>query len=407
MTSVKQAFDELLGETSFGKKLYKRLHERSLALITKNEQYTNLFGGKLIGSQQVMYTYKDQELLFQEVYGLETEQVKEAIKSITTINKSFKVSADPVNLILFYTVHRFANEPGLNMREKNQYIIEALNYFNMRTLIVLISNYFIYPIKETDAILLIENLSNRYIIKQKDSWKDYTQYRSEEFIKSKFYRHITRLKDDDQLVKAINDLYTRTKDTLKNIYKEMLVIKDNKDRMTSRKNSVKDIDGKDVLLDKTDSAETYIKYLHTTLNSDQSFIKHEAVEISVSIIKTLNDRDFKDFLEKLYEFSHKKSSSLKKVHEFSEAVLLNAIEYLMKNKYIVRKNINLVNVIDRLSGNILYSRGDDVVINDIKDQGDDLVKEVMPRINDRKAGSLRNGLYVYICVRAFAKDYFG
>lgn len=409
MLTVKEAMDDLFRNVKFDASLYKKIMHKNIAFITKNDDHKNFFGGQLIGCYPVMYTLTDQNGFFSDLYNLEYTSAAGAMKEITTLNQSYKVSADPINITIMYTVYRFFNNKALSQTDKHKFALSILDYFSYRTISVIISNYFIYPINENEAVSLLERLSNRYIIKQKKNWIEYCQYRSQEFIDrtSKFVPVLTKLNDDNMLAAAINDLFIRTKDTLKNIYKEFIDMNNSGTAMSSRKTSVVDIDGKDILADKVNSPDSYYKYVVTTLSDKNSFIKEECVEIAVSIIKTVDYSSFKKFLLELMEFIHEKKDNYKMVTDHMHSVINTALAYLVDNDYLIRENHNLLYIIEKISSNVLHARGQDLEINLVKDEGALICAKVM-KIDkgNKKIFNIRNSFYVYIVLRSLSKKYY-
>lgn len=403
--SVKQSLDGLLAGVVFDKKLFNAIQVHNFDFLTKNSEHRNLFGGQLIGCYRVKYTLYDQQS-FLSIFNLETEQVRHAISKITTINKSFKILTDPVNLLCFYTAHRFLSSPTLKKEDKLKYAAEIFNFFSYRTLVVIISNYFIYPTSEQEATALLERLSYKYVIKNVRNWKEYCAYRSSEYLQSKHALLITEFTDDQALPNAINDLYNRTKDTIKNIYREFLILKEQQDTVAHRKSILIDLEGKEVIPDKLNTADSHYDYLLTTLTSKDLFIRPEVVQAATSIVKNADEKTLIEFLECLYEYTHKGKSNFEEVISIINRQTLFIINYLNNNSIIFNKN--LLDTLNKITGIVLYSRSTDKTLNDLKDDVDKLIKDVYLSIKrsvfpNRKIPDTRNSFFIYIYIRMFLK----
>ncbi|EKD89551.1 MAG: hypothetical protein ACD_33C00045G0018 [uncultured bacterium] len=405
----KEAFDQLYKDVKFDRNLYKKILSNNIDFITKNDEYKNLFGGQLIGCYLVKYTYIDMNNFFNNVLNIDNERVEKAVDSISTINKSFKISSDSVNLTCYYIAHRFLTNKDLKEKDRIQYAEEILTYFNYRTLVVICSNYFIYPISESQALTLFEKLSNKYLIKKLKNWNEYCKYRSTEYIKSKYLSLLLKLNDDEELANAINDLFIRTKDTLKNIYKDFIDMQENDDIIKNKKNVITDVEGKEVIVDKLNTPESYYIYLEGMLSDKNNFIKDTYMDVTVNIIKNLSFNQLKELLDNMYEYMYKDKDSYNKITILYKEILINAILYLQKNEYSLHKKSNILTVMNFLVGNLLYARGTDLEINEIKDKSHKLIidvykKTINKKLSDKVLNNLKNGLYVYIVLRAIVES---
>jgi hypothetical protein len=405
--TAKTALDDLFKNVKFDSGLYKKIMYKDITFITRNDDHKNFFGGQVVGCYPIYYGLADQEGFFVDLFDISFADAQKATKSITTINQTFKISSDTINLVIMYVAYRFYSSKDVSHSDKEKYVLSILDYFNYRTLAVLVSNYFTYPISENEAVSLFERLSNRYIIKNVKNWREYCQYRSKKFYESRFIDIFKTFKNDKDLVDGINDLFKRTKDMLLNIYREFIDMSENEKSLGSRKTSVKDIEGNDVLADRSNTPETYYNYLLGTLSDGNSFIKEEIVDAVSNIVKTVEYDDFKEFLLRMLDYTHAKKDNFKEVTDFMHDVISSAIEYLMENDYIIREHHNLLYVMDKVSSNILYARGGDLAINEIKDRGEVIVMKITKHHEGhKKVFSLRNAFYVYIVLRALTKKYY-
>lgn len=402
--NAKQALDELFSNYNFDTAFYKKLVYNNIEFITKNNEHRQLFGSRLIGCFHVKYTTYEKNIFYNNLFNLETEDVVKAIDKINTINKTFKIARDDINLVTFYIAHRFLSNENLSKDKRIEYAKEILNYFSYRTLILLSSMYFVYPISEEKALTLTEKLSNRYVIKKLKNWNEYCQYRSEEYLNSKYMDFLIKFNKDIDLPNAINDLYGRTKDTLKNIYIEFMDMLEKDEIIKSKSNVVSDIEGQEVILDKLNTPEVYFSKVESLLSDKNSFIKKDLIDVTIDIVNTVSFKNLEEALSYILDFSFKDKDSNIAVREFINDVLINCIEYLHRNNIYLSKGSNVLAVINHVVGNILFARGTDVDINKLKEKGDKLIKTVYKSskkyITDRNVKNMRNAIYVYIVLVA-------
>ena len=401
---AKQALDTLFEGVKFDTQLYHKLVQTNIELITRSQEHSQLFSGRAIGCYFIKYTSSDSALFYDNLFDLTPEHVQEAIEGITSYPKSFKIARDDVNLTTLYIAHRFLSNPSLSDKQKKLYAKEALNYFSYRTLIVITSNYFVYPISEAKATTLVERLNNKYLIKRLKNWSEYCQYRSDEYLESKYGEWLTSFTDDKALPNAVSDLFGRTKDTIKNIYGEFVRMMESDEVIKSKSGIWKDADGQDSIADRIDSSDAYYAKLEALLADSSSFIRSECIAVVVDILPHLSHQSVKELLEQVANYAYADRTSYAQVQSFAQAVVTNAMEYLRRNSVYLSKGVSVPQAMNMLVGNVLYARGTDIEVSRIKEQGDKLLKKVHKvnkvRVNDRTLKNLRNALYLYLVLRA-------
>lgn len=406
---IKDVFDKYFASIAFDAKTSEKMREVNLSFIMKNNDHKYFFSSGLIGCYPIRYTYDDQEEFLEQIFGINSVRAKEIFDEIKDINRSFKVSSDLVNNYIFYVVHRFLTNPKLKESDKIEYACEALNYFTLRTLAVIISNYFIYPISEAEAQSLYENLSNKYLIKTVKNWMEYTNYRSRAFIESKFFSTLKKFDNSKEISNAINDLFTRSKDTIKNMYRDFIDLHNNKKYMTTSSSSMVNADGEDTIADKLHGPELYYNYVISTLIDKNTFVKFELVELSAKIISGSSLSLAKNTIEDFFEFQAKSKQNQDRVYAYIHNVLTVSIEYLFKNRYIVKHSDDVVYIVNKIVGNLLYARGNDLYITEVKEEGSEIIKAMYngKSTSDRYLSKLSNIIFVYICLRAFTRKHYG
>lgn len=404
MSKVKPVLDKLFDGVSFDSSLYKKIVHNNIEFITRTTEHKHLFGSRLIGNHKLAYTKYDKNIFYEDLFGMDVETVISAITEITSIPKNFKIARDDINLVCFYIAHRFLSNDTLSKDKRLEYAKEILHYFNYRTLVLISSDWFTYPISEEKAISLSERLSNKYMIKRLKNWNEYCQYRSSEYIDSKYLSLLITFNKDLELPNAINDLYNRTKDMMKNIYQEFIDMLENDDIIKSRKNVSTDMEGKEVIADRTESFGLYIAKVENTLSDKNNFIKREYIDVTVSVVNTVSYSQLEETLQCIYEYSHKDNTSGKEVNTFIHDYLVNCFEFLQQNELYIGTGANLLKVISAITGNVLYARGTDVNITKLKEDGEKLLKKAYKSakipITDRNLKSVRNGFCIYLTILA-------
>lgn len=404
---VKPVLDELFKGVNFDTAFYKKLVYNNIEFITKNEDHKHLFGGKLIGCYHIKYTHYDKNIFYNNLFGIESDAVVAAIDKITSFSKTFKIARDDINLVTFYIAHRFLSNESLQKEKRVEYAKEVLNYFSYRTLVLISSNYFVYPISEEKAVSLSERLSNRYVIKRLKNWNEYCSYRSDEYLDSKYIDLLIKFEKDMDIPNAITDLFNRTKDTLKNIYGEFVSMMENDEIIKSKSNIVNDVEGQEVILDKLNTPESYYTKIEAMLTDKRTFIRKDYLDVSIDIINSVSYKQLEETLDLCLEYSYSGRDNQLKFNGFMKDILTNSIEYLHRNNIYLSSNSNVLVVINSIVGNVLYARGNEINITKLKAEGDKLIKTVYKynkrSISERTIKNLRNAIYVYVMLVALIK----
>lgn len=398
--NVKQALDTLFSGYSFDTAFYKKLVYNNIEFITKNDEHKQLFGSKLIGNSLVKYTMYDKNIFYNNLFNLEYDEVVDVVERITTIPKNFKVARDDVNLVCFYIAHRFLTNESLSKDKRLEYAKEILNYFSYRTLILISATYFVYPISEEKALSLSERLSNRYIIKKLKNWNEYCNYRSEEYLGGRYLDLLTKFNKDADLPNAINDLYGRTKDTIKNIYVEFMDMLEKDEVIKSKKNVVNDLEGQEVILDKLNTPDSYYTKLESQLADKSNFIKKERLDVAIDIVNTVSYKMLEECLSITVDYMYLDKESNNQVRGVMRDIIINAIGYLHRNNIYLSSKTNVLAIVNSIVGNVLHARGTDVEINNLKDRCDKVLKQIYKKnkvqITERNLKNVRNAFYIYV-----------
>lgn len=400
---VVQALDQLFSNVKFDKKLLTKLVSVNVDFITSNAEIRDMMGSKLVGCYHVSYTQYHKDLFYTELFDFSFDDAVAAIKGITTIPRNFKIARDDINLICFYVAHRFLTSKELKKEEQMDGAMEILNYFGYRTLVLLNANYWIYPISYDKAVTLSEALSKNYLITTLKNWNEYIHYRSKAYLESKYLKLLKSMNSDTELPNAINDLYNRYKDTIKNIYREFDQLEES-NNIRSSQNVVTDLDGKEVFMDRISDPRAYVDKVLNHLTARDLFIKRDYIEVSSNIVTAISQDQLKECLELTMDYYYSAPKRSKDISDFIKDFITDSISYLQDRKVFLNNKTNVVEVVNMLVGNLLYSRGADISITAIKARGEVLMKDIYKKgkvsISSRNLTGMRNIFCVYILIMA-------
>ena len=397
---AKEVLDQLFEGVEFDKAFIDKLIRINISFTTTNTDIRDMLGDKLLGCYHLSYTQYHKNIFYEDLFDyLSYDEVMKAINKITSIRRDFKIARDDINLVCFYMVHRFVKNKKLSKEDQKTGCIEAFNYFGYRTLILMNNKYWIYPITQDQARTVYESLSGNYLITQRKNWNDYVHYRSEQYYNSKLMEIVKNFTDKKRLPNAINDLYGRYNDMVKNIYREFMYLEDN-DYIKSNKTVVKDLEGHDVLLDRLSDPIKYIDKILDALVSRTTFIKESLIEITSSIVTSVSQDQMEQCLQVVSDYYHSSPKNTKAVAEFVEDFMTDSLAYLQANKLFINNKSNIIEIINVVVSNLLYSRGAGISITAVKLRGEKLMEQIYRKervnISKRNLTNVRNGFCVYI-----------
>ena len=401
--TLKDAFDGLMDKVRFDSHKAKSARLYQVEFVHANQDHRAFFGGNLIGVHRVRFAYGEVNRFFTEVVGIDDEDITTSVRAVTTINHEFKISGDIMNLTIAYMVHRYLTTPYLNEKDRYRAAKDMVLIFLYRTIAALLATFFKYPIDTETAQAVYERLSGRYLIKKLGTWQAVFEYRADEFL-SKDSPHIDSMiafKDDVTIVNAINDLQGRLRDMLKNIYSEFIYIHEHGGRIGSGSATMVDADGEEIVKDRIHGLESYQTYLLSVMEDSNSFYKQELVDVIIRVIPTIHAKVFPEVLR--WMSGELSTTHRKEVINFSNHILMMAFNYLLENNYVLHRSKDIVLLTSKLKGYILSSRSDTPDLIFFREHGDNIIKTFIPHISKQTISALRNGLFLYVALRAFTK----
>lgn len=401
---IKEAFDPLFAGVEFDDKLINKIERFNISYITSNRDIKDFMGSRLIGCFHLSYTQFDKQCFYEDVFGMEMDTIVKAIKEIKTIPKNFQIARDDINLICFYIAHRFLSNRALSKDKQKAGVIAIYNYFGYRTLVLTSSDYWKFPITRDKAQSVLEVLTRDYIITQVKNWNAYVQYRSESYFKADVTRnYVVKFDQDKRIPNVIVGLLNGYKSPLKGIYREFLDLEET-DFIRSSKSVVTDVEGREVLMDRLSSPLVYSNKIKDALATRNTFIKREYLEVSSTILPSVSQDQLETCLGLIVDYNESSVKAGKEVTSFIDAFIVDSINYLMTNRMSMNEGSGVVDVVNKIVGNVLYARGSDITITVIKEQGEGIIKDAYKKgkvsVGERSLMSLRNAFCIYILILA-------
>lgn len=402
--SLLEIFDSEFRHVVFNQRLADKLYQFQVAFVNKNDEHMAFFGGKLLGVNTVRMTDSDLKVLFDDILNVDRVALKAVIdRDNHYIDKKWKVAGDPIGLTCMYMIHRFMKTPMMSEEKRKRACMDCGLIFHYRWISAIIRDYFKFPADPKLAEATYANLSNRFLIKQEESWQRVFVYRTEEILSGLHKETLAKFEPDPAIVYLVNDSQGRIRDMVKNIYAVMIKAQNSGDRIHTKSGTEIDTDGVEVIRDRAHGLESYTNYILSVMPDRNSFVRQELVRVIVNLMHTMQERGFVKVLEWMSEeISHNSDVEL-----LVKKTLLHSFNYLLENGGVLANTKDLGRFLGALKGIYVSSRSTDPDLLAMRDLGSKLIAESIGKTNEQTVAAIRTGLFLYICLRTYTKHYYG
>lgn len=404
MESIKTTFEEECAELAIDIKLAHDVANFQVRFATKNEEHIDFFGGKLLGVQQVRFTPQDQDKWFHDILNIDESTVGERLHALPDVNPEYFISSNPMNLSCAWLMHAFwiSKLPDDKKLDAMVNVAQVLHY---KLLTSLLAHYFPYPADRATAEATYARLSYKFLIKSHASWGAFLRFLSERLVaKGELWERPIRVMDrDDEVVRMLNDVQSRVRDYVKNIYREFMLVHQQGIKISSV-SAVVEFDGKEILRDKTRGRQGYTRYIQSIIGDKRSFIRDELVTIIEKVQPSMNPRPFRQCLEWLSDNYQHNDGGL--IESLLEETLIHSFQYLSNNSTLLRDTHDLSGLLSRLRGTYTSSRSTDPSVLELRVKAEKVAKLATGNKNPNALAALRTGILLYICLRSYTMHFY-
>lgn len=383
--------------------LAKRVHNYRIAFLNRNEAHIAFFGGNLLGVHPVRFRTSDRQLWFDAVLKMDEIEVKDGLMEVPSIDPTFKVSSDTFNESCIWLMHAFwkCSMPEGQRLAAARDVALILQY---KLISSLMAHYFPFDADEATAITTYAELSRKFALKQYGSWGKLLEARADDIvgdssIHAKTWREYN---DDKAVVYMINDIQGRLRETVNSLCEVFYRVKESGKKF-ALVSSTMEQDGLQVVQDKKSNYQTYTRYLKEILGDKVSFIRGELTSIVCDAMHTMPPKLFEETLEWLCANHNSKHPE---VEALVDGVLNHAYDYVTHSRELNANRVDIGLLISRLRALYMASRMADPALISCKLLADKVVMQAVKTKNPSILASLRTGLELYICLRAFSRSYY-
>lgn len=364
--------------------------------------YLDFFGSPYLGLQKITFTTGDRNLWFSEVFDVDEEVLKENLHEVHSIQKEWNVVGDVFNMTIPYLMYRVYHSK-LDAKTKHQALVDIVCMYHYKCFTSIIHNDYPYQARKEVVLETYNRLSLKYDIKRYGNWRALIEARAEFIIDPKTGIHFdafTKMDDDKKIIYMVGDIQNRFRRLINDINKVFHEVKNKTDIISIEGAKV---NLKDELTIKSVSKEVsqYNLYIERILTEETSFYKSELVNYASSVLEHPNTDKLGYLVQKFAgAWNNPKDKHCKK---FVDAVITHMFEYLHSNGI---KKTNVLEVLVRLRGAYGAPKSKNDTVKDVRNLGEEIVKQLTGIKTPQTVQSLRAGLSLYIVIRILSKDLY-
>lgn len=309
----------------------------------------------------------------------------------------WNVTGDVFNLTVVYLVHRYLS---LIDKDKLAYdaIVSLVELLQFKFYTSIYSHFFKRPVDLPAAEATYAALSMKFDIKQVGSWGKHIRARAEYFVskESPHYDNIKRFQDTPKIIYFISDLNTRTKQTVKDYYAILDVVRRDNSRMLVQSAMV-DVNGETILRDRVSAFNTAKQNLLEASMSLSSMYKEELARVVLEIVPKASPNALKTIIVYITSLPYGKERG--EVEQIMVDTLTHAFDYVTTNR------VNFTDVaflLNKLRALYMASKTTDPYILTLRTRIEKLAKKHTHLRRDADLAALRNALLLYFMIRALA-----
>lgn len=399
MKDIKTIFDRLLGDKSMDQQLIGVLRRYEQRFINKNEHHINFFGGVLMGVNPVRFTQDDRTRWFDEILGVDEQILKEALYKSPSINQSWIVSSDIMNLSCFYLMHRFLSDKRLTEKQKEEGALNVALIMNYKFFTSVLSGWFTYNANPVVAQTTYAMLTKKFGLKLAGSWGALIRNRSMDIVKKGglHYKVLVDGYPDDKVINVINDIWGRVKSILKYIRDVFTQAQNMPEYQIQTASNTIVLDGEVRLRDKSRVISQHLDYGLNIIQDQRSFVKKELVDVVMYVMGNVPIKRMEDVLT--YMVNNASIKADKDVQTFVTTVIEHGINYIVQNPGVMRNNSDLANLVRKMKGLYTAAKSTDPYVMKIRQLGDKLAERGGKTKNKQVVAALRTAVALYVMLR--------
>ena len=333
---IKDFFKKNLPDLKADKKLISKLKTFRLEWSTKNDEYIDFLGSKLLGVHTIRFSSLDDSKLMEEVLDIPNwKDLQKEIYEVRGVEKNFKVASDIIYQTLTYIAHLYLT--GKDKKLLTDGVREACLIMQYRMICSLYSWYFKFNTTETIATSVYNKLSHKYLIKQHNNWQEVFEYRVNNCMDkhSPNHKKLIRYTTEDA-IRLVSDIQTKLREQVKQMYKILIEILENNEVIKSESSTyVGGEKEEEQIKDVTTTNINYINNIKRVIYNKNELIDKDLIKIVDHIVPNITPELLQNFIECLSDTEDEKVR--KQIYVYIEKIILKDLEYLQRININIKK----------------------------------------------------------------------
>lgn len=390
--------------TEFDKTFMNEVTSFLREFIAKDNNHVEFFGSGLLGVYPVKWYYSDTDRWWDEIWQVDDRALRTDIWNCKGIDKKRIISSDSFNHAMIYSLYGIHHSPKLNEKEKESTKTMVMMCLNIKFISSILAHFFKFPANKEVAEKAFNSLSMRYDIKVEGSWGKMIQKRSEDLVspKGRYYRAYTTYYSNDEIVKCINDIQCRCKDTIKymtEVYYETL----NKGLKIATTQSTIEIDGVGLVKDIVRNKNVFVRYIKDVINTGDGYYKEMLTDIVFQAVPSLNAdlfTEIQDGVIKLY----KTNAGQKLIDKQIDDLIVYTLDFLTANN--IKEN-DIPGITYRMKHVFMSGRVTDQMLEDARKDFGKIAEKINPKFKRTPLIPERCAFFLYLVLRTITMKHFG
>ena len=298
--------------------------EWSVKRIDSKSNQTNLdfLSGITIGVQPVRFSALDEARLANEVFRLDIHAIQQDFYNVEHIVKDWKVSSNVVYQMLLYMI-RYVIINKLD----TAYIYECYYVMAYKMITSILSDRFeLYANDPRIANAVVEQMSNKFILKEKGSWQSYLEYRASFLMEGTLhYKRLVNNYDTVTAINIVNDLQLNVRSPINRIYS--IVKKVGESDLKINTDTLTRMENEEMVLSDIKSYGKYGDIALERMVSD-AFVNDNLIYLITEISSNINATAFKSMLIAINENS---LEELEEIKYIVDTTIKTSMKYLLRS----------------------------------------------------------------------------
>lgn len=405
METLLTLFDRVGQTVTFDQALLQRIHQFEREFVNRNPDHVAFFGSNLIGVHPMRFRPQDREVWMNDVLQLDDLELEDGLSDVKYLNPAWKRANDVMNLACVWVVYKLHHNTKLPAAARHEAMVEALLVLQYKFLGSLMAHHYPYPADEATMLAAYAELSRKYSLKVAGSWSALLRQRAEDLLSNRsVHKRAIETFSDKAVVDMVSDIQSRMREMIKAINEVFYAVRERGGRIGRDKTMGIDMDGQEVVRDKTRRYSSYITYLNSVISDKPSFIREELVEIVCDAMHTMPPQLFRETLEWM-SLNHR-SPKVPEIEELITETLLYAFDLMSSNRQMLDSRAGLMPLLVKLRALYMASRMSDTSLLRAKGLAETIVTGAVKTRNPSVIASLRTAIQLYIVIRALTKHHY-